>query len=453
MNARRWWDLAVVATVVIVGFIVRFSHQPFPGAYWGAIASLVAIGMLYFLMGRRLIAHSLTSEPHYSQSTGITFQVLLILLSGIGASFAPNMLTAQGLIFPFLWITSHNHRQAVIANVTVGFVLGVGFFISLGADNEAAVAAIATQGISVLFSVALGSWIARIASWGAERQKLLDELTSAQSRLEAVNRDAGALAERERIARDLHDTIAQNLTSVVMLAQRGRLEKSSTDASLSLIEETAREALGEARALVAANAALPGVANTAEPAGSGTTATLAGSLERLAERFTRETGILVTSSVDVSGTDAATPESAPVPRDIEVVLLRCTQEGLANIRKHSRAEAASVVIARDADDVTLTVTDNGRGLDGYTIDDAHGFGLTGMRERVGLVGGGLSITDAADGGAQLVVRIPLKAARDAASAEPPNEALSNSSGAIEISAARAEKSSAIRPDAPQEATA
>ncbi|WP_411719843.1 sensor histidine kinase [Mycetocola sp.] len=208
-----------------------------------------------------------------------------------------------------------------------------------------------------------------------------------------MSRDAGATAERERIAREIHDTIAQSLTSVVMLAQRARLEQPTADSTLELIESTAREALREARSLVAANAGLP------QRDGS-----LADTLAQLGERFSRETGVTVT-------TDAPLTE---LPRDIEVVLLRCAQEGLANVRKHANARAASVPVAQSDNSVSLRVADDGRGLGGFQPSDEHGFGLSGMRDRVGLVGGTLIVADAATGhGTELTVHIPFT--KDAAS--------------------------------------
>jgi signal transduction histidine kinase len=202
-----------------------------------------------------------------------------------------------------------------------------------------------------------------------------------------MSRDAGATAERERIAREIHDTIAQSLTSVVMLAQRARLEQPTADSTLEMIESTARDALREARSLVAANAGLP------QRDGS-----LADTLARLGERFTRETGVAVT-------TDASLAE---LPRGLEVVLLRCAQEGLANVRKHAHARAASVTVVQTAGAVSLRVADDGRGLAGFQPSEDNGFGLSGMRDRVGLVGGTLTVTDAAGGpGTVLTVDIPL----------------------------------------------
>jgi signal transduction histidine kinase len=106
--------------------------------------------------------------------------------------------------------------------------------------------------------------------------------------------------------------------------------------------------------------------------------------------------------VDVSASDAV------LARDVQVVLLRCAQEGLANVRKHSGASSTRVMLAI-TDSAELRIRDDGRGLGGVSIDDDRGFGLAGMRERVSLVGGTLTVADGTQTGTDLTVRIPLHA--------------------------------------------
>lgn len=180
-----------------------------------------------------------------------------------------------------------------------------------------------------------------------------------------------------------------------MLAERSRLDGSHE--AISLIEDAAREALREARALVVVES------SAADPSGS-----LAEALRRLGERFGRETGLPV--SVEAS--------PLVVPRDLQVVLLRCAQEGLANVRKHAAAGAASLVLTVD-DEAVLVVSDDGRGLggarpDGADIGAGGGFGLAGMRDRVALVGGTLEARDGEAAGTTLTVRIPLAVGQETA---------------------------------------
>jgi signal transduction histidine kinase len=381
----KWWDTAVAATVVIVGITTAMAGEGLDR--WAAWIALALLGVVYYGFGRRLVGAADCDPPPTSMAPSIALQVVLSLILAAGAAFQPNIVTAQVIVFPLLWVVSLSTKQAILANIGAAVAITVGFVVGLGGGTDGIVQGVLVGGLSLGFSLALGLWITNIAEYGEERQRLLDDLQTAQGELELMSRDAGATAERERIAREIHDTIAQSLTSVVMLAQRARLEQPTADSTLEMIESTAREGLREARSLVAANAGLP------QRDGS-----LADTLARLGERFARETGVTVT-------TDATLTE---LPRDIEVVLLRCAQEGLANVRKHAEARAASVTVAQSDISVSLRVADDGRGLGGFQPSDEYGFGLSGMRDRVGLVGGTLTVADASTGsGTELTVDIPL----------------------------------------------
>lgn len=385
MTNPKWWDVAVAATVLIVAVTVSLASDG--GDRWAAWIALALLCAVYYGFGRRLVGAVDRDPRPTSMVPSIILQSLLALLIAAGAVFEPNILTAQIIVFPLIWVVSLTTKQAVLANIGAGILITIGFTIGLGGGIDSLVQALFVGGLSVGFSLALGLWITSIAEYGEERQRLLDDLQSAQGELELMSRDAGATAERERIAREIHDTIAQSLTSVVMLAQRARLEDPTPDSTLELIESTARDALREARALVTANAGLPS-----------SDASLAVTLDRLGERFSRETGVTVTTDTTLGG----------LPRDIEVVLLRCVQEGLANVRKHANARTASVTVVQSDARVTLRVADDGRGLSGFQPGDERGFGLSGMRDRVGLVGGTLTIADAATAsGTELTVDIPL----------------------------------------------
>ena len=228
------------------------------------------------------------------------------------------------------------------------------------------------EAISLVGSLALGLWITRISDLSHERKALLDELTAAQGQLAALHRDSGVTSERERLAREIHDTIAQSLTGLVMLSQRAQRELAAGDTDaladqLEMMEHSARDALVETRTLVAAGAPVE--------LGAGIVA----ALERFGSRFERETGIAVT----VNGT---VPE---LDRDTEVVLLRCAQEALANVRKHSGARAAAITLTMTGGRPTMTVQDDGVGFDPSL--PSTGFGLAGMRDRLALVGGSIAV--------------------------------------------------------------
>jgi signal transduction histidine kinase len=207
-----------------------------------------------------------------------------------------------------------------------------------------------------------------------------------------LSRDVGATGERERLAREIHDTLAQDLTGLVLTAQRGLRElkagnTAAAEKQLNVLEENARHALTETRALVASGAAV-GVD------GGG----LVIALRRLAERFERETGIAMSVTA---------PESASLDRDSEVVLLRCAQEALANVRKHSTAKATAVALAVRAGTVELSITDDGTGFD--PTSSSSGFGLAGLRDRLALVHGTLALTASPGGGTTLIASLPAAA--------------------------------------------
>lgn len=393
VRERVGWDLASAALFVVI-VILAFTLPPrFPGSSWFLVATAVGIAAVYAFGARRYV--SLREGPEPSPPVSWLLQAALIALLAIGTSIEPTMMLLQTIVLPLIWMTSRSTRQSILITLLNAAVLSIAYAASDGFSPGMLLAGVVTSGLSAAFSIALGLWITRIAEWGSERQRLLAELTAAQHGLEAASRESGAAAERARLAREVHDTIAQSLTSIVMLAERSRLDGSHE--AISLIEDAAREALREARALVVVES------SAADPSGS-----LAEALRRLGERFGRETGLPV--SVEAS--------PLVVPRDLQVVLLRCAQEGLANVRKHAAAGAASLVLTVD-DDAVLVVSDDGRGLGGVRPDGADigaggGFGLEGMRDRVALVGGTLEARDGEAAGTTLTVRIPLTVGQETA---------------------------------------
>jgi len=399
MDGRRWWDVAFGAGCVIVGALVSVSAAGASERVVGVWIVLAALCLVYYTVGRRTL-----ERPQ----GGLWFAITLIALTAVGTAFSPNVLTLQCLVFPLLWVLTPNTRNAIILNIASAATLAVGFIVGLGATPDVILQGLAIQSVSLVFALSLGLWITRIAELGDEKARLLVSLQAAQAETERASREAGAAAERERMARDIHDTIAQSLTSVVLLAQRARSEVGATVAgtpdaspldgrpvaaldSIDLIESTARDALREARSLVATTAAMP-AADT----------TLGDSLRRLGERFARETGV----AVDI---DAPSERFERAP---EVVLLRSAQEGLANIRKHAAADRVELVLTVDDGWAELRVTDDGVGIADperalLGTSPGAGFGLHGMHDRVTLLGGTVELTSAAGAGTTVRVRVPV----------------------------------------------
>ncbi|MBB5618328.1 sensor histidine kinase [Microcella frigidaquae] len=378
MTARRWWWVAVLGMAALAGALAVLSLQ----TPWRLALALTGIGMLiasWALWGDRRV---MAGETSVAVILGVA------LAAGTATAGFASLAILQAIAYPIAWVFSSRLRDALLANLAVALAVGVGFAASIGTEPDDLRQIVFTQSLALGFSLAMGFWISRMTELGEERGRLLVELQGAQEQIAALNREAGAAAEGERLARELHDTIAQDLTGLVMLAQRARREAAAPDGTLAMIEEGARAALGETRALVAAGAAL-------DTDGLG----LDGALQRLAERFERETGVAVSLAID---------EGVALSRDAEVVVLRCAQEALSNARKHARARQVvlDVGIAEGGPErrIRLTVSDDGIGFD---PDSAPaGFGLSGMNERLALVGGTLRATSAPGAGTVIVAELP-----------------------------------------------
>lgn len=382
MTARRW-NIVVAVAVVVIGALVAVTATDPPSSTFVALGILAAFAVFYFAVGRRGLLERRWALP---------LAIAVILATAVGTAFSPNMATLQAIAFPLIWILGPDDRMrpAVLGCLVLGLGTGLGFYVALGGGLDALMHAVVIEGVSLAIGLGIGIWFTIEARKGDEYARMLAELTAVQGELAALHREAGAVDERERLARDLHDTIAQSLTSVVMLAQRAQNRGDDTGAvhdDLAMIEEVARDALTETRALVAASA------------GVAVDGGLVHALERLVARFERETRIDIATRFD---------EVGAVPRDHEVVLLRCAQEALANVRKHSEARSARLELRRAGDAITLSVRDDGLGI-GDAPWPESGFGLEGMRQRLGLVGGTLEVTAPGGGGTELVVVITVGA--------------------------------------------
>ncbi|MBX0327191.1 sensor histidine kinase [Oscillochloris sp. ZM17-4] len=233
----------------------------------------------------------------------------------------------------------------------------------------------------------------------AEELRLLSEQlesrVSAQTeQILGQERETATLAERSRLAREIHDGIAQGLTGIVVqLGAARRAAESGTVAAgdhLDLAERMAREALAEARRSVWNMRA------SALERGD-----LGDALRGLVERQ---------GQLGLGGSFALDGEPRPLPPDVESALLRVAQESLANVIKHAGAGRVAVDLAFCPGRVRLTVRDDGRGFSDDVLGGAGqigpwgGFGLSGMRERLAALGGSLELRN--QGGAVVMAWAP-----------------------------------------------
>ncbi|MDY0908874.1 sensor histidine kinase [Microbacterium sp. CFBP9034] len=385
MLKPRWWDVTVGAgsLAIAVGLLFGFGPEG-QQRLMIALASIVVFVLGYVLVGRAAIGNP---------PAGWRFPVFLgvaALALGVGTAAAPFVAMLQTLAYPLAWVIGDTRRRGILASFIIAGSVFAGVLIGGGFTAGAAVSGATTAAFSVVFATALGLWIASIAEYGEERARLLAELTAAQAQVEALSRGRGASEERERLARDIHDTLAQTLAGLVILAERGGRqsrdgESDAAATTIATVEQVARDALNEARALVARTAAVP-----SEPA-------FEGAVERLVERFRAQGGATIALEI---GAVAGSLE-----RDAQVVLLRCLQESLSNVAKHAGAAHAVVRVAVAEDGAArLEVVDDGAGFE--TGTPRSGFGIEGMRERVALAGGRLEVESRPGAGTALRVLLP-----------------------------------------------
>lgn len=397
MLNRRWWDAAVIAASLAVLVAVVAGGAASPSQLAVAALALLVFAAAYLGIARRGLRDP---RPWRMPLFAIACAVALAL----GCAVQPFFAIVQAIAYPLVWVLSSARRPAIAGSAVVALGVFAGFavfggILEGGAPSLAALgAAVTTAVFGFAFAIAFGLWIWSVVEYGEERAHLVAELTAAQGELEALSRERGAAAERERLSRDVHDTVAQTLAGLTILAERAgrQLREERTDAAadtIALVERLSREALEEARALVARTAPVP------------QDSALSDAVERLVTRFRDETGLAIDLELRLDAAGALSRES-------QLVLLRCLQESLANVRKHAAATAVRVVVEATADgDARLEVSDDGRGFEPSA--PRAGFGLDGMSERIALAGGNLELTSAPRTGTTLVVRLPATPAGEA----------------------------------------
>jgi signal transduction histidine kinase len=248
-----------------------------------------------------------------------------------------------------------------------------------------------TSGSALAFNIFIGVFITELMADSHRRGALIRELEETRAELDRAHHEAGVREERERLAREIHDTLAQGFTSVLMLVQAAdatlETDPEATRERLGLAAQTARENLAEARSLIGGQ--VPGTVADLP---------LDASIRRVAERTGREAGCAV--RVRVGG------EPRALTANVQVVIVRVVQEALANVRKHARAADVRVDLAYGDERLRLSVADDGIGFDAAA---SQGFGTRSMRERVAEVGGKLELRTAPGKGTTVTIEVPFVA--------------------------------------------
>jgi len=295
------------------------------------------------------------------------------------------------MVFPaFIWAALRFGPQGATLAVAVGAVIAVsvtsheqGAFVELSPTDSAL-----NLQLYIVFAALTTFCLAAIVS---ERRRAALELAESQRR-----EGERAALERQRIARDLHDSVSQSLFSTtlhVRTAQRA-LELEDLDSAgpvgeeLSEIGQLTRGALAEMRALIL----------ELRPGALADEGLVAAVTKQASALSARERLV-----IQVDGPD----ERLPLGPEVEEQLYRLGQEALANVVKHARASRATVRIATADDAVSIEVSDDGRGFDPAAVGADH-FGLRSMRGRVTDLGGRLQVTSTPGRGTVLRVEVPAQ---------------------------------------------
>ena len=460
---KREWTLYFAASTVLLALYIASRFALDRGAAGeGARANLLAVVAACTLVSvptllfATLASRSWRYGPVVGSRGGWAFAAVTVV-SVWGAALADrNAPLAQIYAIPELFIALA-YRRALAAAAVMNFGLVV--VQALGGEptpdnlSKWAVAAVATVVLTGLF----GKPIDLLAETNMRNQELVEQLQARNAQIARLSHLEGTARERERIAREMHDTIAQGLASILALARAAAAEVAQAGGAganrqalrhLAMIVELAQEGLDDTRRMIAD-------ASPRALDGRG----LAEAVGRAANRLERE-GIAVARSLDST--------LPPLPQPARVAILRIAQEAIANVARHSRAANVAVSLRSVAGAAVLEVRDDGVGFDPATagaVDaeggssssqaalrsrpesadegraglprvrsvwkrgrlgrapegDDSGFGIPDMRGRAADLGGSVSIDSSPGCGTRVLARIPVEApaVEDVASAEGP----------------------------------
>lgn len=379
---------------------------------------LLVVGLTLFVVVRALLADAPTEIP----ITVLAVAFLACYGSGVAAArrhlpmwarviwlvallalwVAMSVLTpdAAFLAFPLFFLELHVLSAPIaVPLVVITFGLSVwGTATHLGFEVGSILGPLISAGVAIV----IGLGYRAMSQETRDRQALILDLLATREELASASREAGTLAERERIAREIHDTVAQGLSSIQMLlhAVERDIDDERTRDKLRLARETAADNLGETRRFIR-ELTPPSLDEQTLPA----------ALRRLTlavNEQAEQAGEPTRVSFSLSG------EPVMLPMAVDATLLRIAQGALANVLRHSEAARAEVTLSYLGDEVALDIVDDGVGFDPSAAqrdaDDGVAFGLRAMRQRAAQQGGRIEVESEPGEGAAVSVRIPVGAA-------------------------------------------
>ncbi|MDN5701371.1 MAG: histidine kinase, partial [Kocuria sp.] len=387
------------AGLLFLGVLRMASDPPMKFAWSLCLACLLAAVYLVGTVWENRYAHGRSDRnPRF---LAIPWLAVISVLWGALVLMSADFIS---VVFPlfFLFLLLLPRAVALACVVLLTGVVILSQRLHIGGD-EFTSAMVYGPALGAVFAVIMASSYRAMYQDVLRYQRTLTALENTRSELARTERAAGQATERERLAREIHDTLAQGLSSIVLMSRAARSSLSEddvqrTDERLGTIETAASENLAEARRFVH-NLSSPALA-----------VPLSDALRQLCERTTQQARargdeLTVTFSEDRTGqADFAQ----------QTVLLRAAQTLLANVAAHAHARQAVVSLSWWDHDVSVDVVDNGVGFNPEQLpprDSSNGFGLPALHERVTAAGGTATVESAPGDGTAVNVRIPLKPPR------------------------------------------
>lgn len=399
IHGMKWWHIGFYTAIVVVVLVV-LNGEPNPATKSVTLSVLAVLATAYpFLTRQRYVG---TWRP-------VAYVVLLILVVGFLAFLPGSGAVLLFVAFPQIWMFSSTARSGLVSTAAICIAVAIGQLSRFSGATEDLVGIGLQAVLSFLASTMLGLWIYKIIDQSEDRAQLLAELDAARAELQLADQRQGAMAERERMSREIHDTLAQGFTSVVMLSEAALAQLRTTrpdnagqqdlTTRLETINATARDNLQEARALIASTG--PSQLQGGD---------LLGALERLAAAATQ----------GGSDTSCTLPRRLPsLTSNQQIALLRSAQEGLTNIRKHAAASRVHLTLDHTGTELLLTVTDDGVGFEPGL--NTSGYGLQSISARLGEIGGALTIRSGIGAGTTLEMVVPVTESGPLQEAHPATE--------------------------------
>jgi signal transduction histidine kinase len=391
-NARpawqRWvsiWHVVFYASLAIAIGIALLTE-----AATGKAPVIVGLSMLLAAWYWLIIIRGQPAPAHQAR-VGVTFLAGALALWFPLAGWSPAYYLVSANFFGLMWAFLP-FGWAVAGNVGLMLLMLLRSLVTRGEPLGS------LWGWPLLIALVVLGWAVLLAWWmrsvmveSQRRQQLIEALEAARQSLAQAEHQAGVLAERQRLAREIHDTLAQDFTSIVLHLEAADAalpdEVDPARTHVTRARAAARSGLAEARRLV--------LALRPEPLEG---ASLPEALRRVAARWAEETGI--PAAVVVTG------EPVSLHPEAEVTLLRAAQEALTNVRKHAQARQVSITLSYMGDQVTLDAQDDGVGFNASA--PTEGFGLAAMRQRVEQLGGAVVVESAPGHGTTVAVTLPLQ---------------------------------------------